>query len=497
MSLSLEFDGGAGTVTGSRLLVEDGESRILIDCGMFQGLKELRLRNWAPPSFSPKSIDAVVLTHAHLDHSGYLPRLAHLGFRGPIYCTPGTADLARIVLLDAAHIQEEDAERANRKQYSKHHPALPLFDHRAAEQAIAMLERVPFGAALQAGPGLNVRFHRSGHILGSAFVELNAESAGAQGHTIVFSGDLGRPHMPLHPDPEPLPECDTLVLEATYGARNHDRRPLIGQLAEAIRPTLARGGIVLVPAFAVARAQLVTWLLREAMDNNELPRVPLHIDSPMATEVTAVYGKYVGTPELDPGTTPAGAQSLFPRDVQLHTTVEESRALNALKGPRIIIASSGMLTGGRVLHHLERIAQGPENLILLAGYQAAGTRGRALADGAKTVRVHGHDVPVRCHFASIEGLSAHADADELVAWAGGGAGLPQNVFLVHGEEDGLTALQKRLRSARTTVHVPRLRQRFVLGESSGRWREDGAAEPAAGEPQTGSPRGPELGRRWR
>ncbi|MBI2767185.1 MAG: MBL fold metallo-hydrolase [Chloroflexi bacterium] len=491
MTLSLEFDGGAGTVTGSRFLLDNGTARVLVDCGMFQGLKELRLRNWAPPPFDPRSIDAVILTHAHLDHTGYLPRLARLGFHGPVYCTPGAADLTRIVLLDAAHLQEEDADRANRKQYSKHHPALPLFDHRDAERALKLLKPVEFGAPLAAAAGLEARFHRSGHILGSAFVELTAASSG---HRLVFSGDLGRAKMPLHPDPEPLPPCDTLVLEATYGNRTHDPRPLVHQLAHAIRPALERGGIVLIPAFAVARAQLVTWLLREAMDAHELPRVPIHVDSPMATEVTAVYGKYVGTPELDAETAPAGAHSLFPRDVHLHRTVEESKALNTLAGPRIIIAASGMLTGGRVLHHLERLGPEPANLLLLAGYQAAGTRGRALLAGSRYIRMHGHDIPVRCDFASIDGLSAHADADELVRWAAGSGGTPRNVFLVHGEDEGLSALAGRLRRPHTTVHVPRQRQRFILEEASGRWRE--ASGHAHAGPPRPSPRGPELGRRW-
>ena len=465
MSLRLGFHGGAGTVTGSRFLIEANGKRILIDCGLFQGLKELRLKNWAPPSFDPRSLDAVVLTHAHIDHSGYLPRLVRAGFEGPIYCTPATRDLARILLADAARLQEEDAEYANRKGYSKHHPALPLYTEEDAKTAVRQMSVVEHGTWFEPA-GQPMRFLNAGHILGSAFVEVPVEEAG---HTtrIVFSGDVGRYDAPLHPDPTPPPACDALVMESTYGDRLHGTTPLLEQICRPLCDAFERGGTVLIPAFAVARAQLITLLLRQYMDSGDLPTVPVHIDSPMAVDVTELYGRYLHSDELDANL--GDGSRLFPRKVTYHRTVAESKTLNDLKGPRIIISSSGMLTGGRVLHHLLRLLPEPKNLLVLVGYQAAGTRGRALQDGAKFIKMHGEQIPVRAQFVSLDVLSAHADRSELLRWLHSGPQLPGTVFLTHGESQSLSALASRVESEGMRAIVPALGQRFEHDGDSGPW----------------------------
>ncbi|MGE0687721.1 MAG: MBL fold metallo-hydrolase RNA specificity domain-containing protein [Dehalococcoidia bacterium] len=456
----MSFYGGAGTVTGSRFLLETERTKILIDCGLFQGLKELRLLNWQPAVFPAASLDAVVLTHAHIDHTGYLPRLVKEGFAGRIYCTRATAELLPILLRDAAHLQEEDAEYANRKGFSKHHPALPLYTEAEAEKALKHLKAVPLGEELTIGD-FTVRYHDAGHILGAAFVEVvcNAESPP---HRIVFSGDLGRRDDPLHPDPEHLPVCDTLVMESTYGDRIHPKTPLIEQIRGSFQETFSRRGIVLIPAFAVARAQMVLLLLARLMADGRLPRVPIHIDSPMAADVTSLYRRYAGTKRLD-----VDRSDLFPPNVSFHRTVEESQRLNNLIGPRIIISSSGMLTGGRVLHHLRRLLPKRENLILLVGYQAAGTRGRSLLMGAETVRMHGMDIPVRARIQHVDELSAHADAHGLLEWALSAQVPPGLVFLVHGEPEASAALSEQLQERGLRVEVPALNSSYEL--SDGKW----------------------------
>ncbi len=461
--MRLGFYGGAGTVTGSRFLIDNDNHRLLVDCGLFQGLKELRLLNWDPMPFDPRSVEAVVLTHAHIDHSGYLPRLVKSGFHGHIYCTPATRDLAEILLHDAAHLQEEDAEYANRKGYSKHHPAMPLFTVEDAEAALKRFRTHEDNVAFDAG-GTLVKLHGSGHILGAAFAEVRCPIDGAE-TTIVFSGDLGRYGAPLHSDPSPLPRCDTLLMESTYGDRHHSEEPLDEQLRKPFEKTLSQGGIVLIPAFAVARAQLLLMLLRQLMESGRLPTVPIHMDSPMAIDVTGVYQRYAGSLDLD-----ATRHDLFPKGVQYHRSVEESKELQTLRGPRIIVASSGMMTGGRVLHHLRKLLPDRKNLIVLSGYQAAGTRGRKLEEGAKFLRMHGQDIPVRAGFIKIEGLSAHADAEDLMRWLHSGPSLPHNVFVTHGEPDSLKALSQRVSAAGIRTLVPDLDDTFDLG-ADGAWHE--------------------------
>ena len=462
MTVTLSFHGGAGTVTGSRHLVDADGSRIQIDAGLFQGLKELRLLNWRKPPYEPSSVARLLLTHAHIDHSGALPRFVRDGYAGPILSTAGTRDLAAILLLDSAKIQEEDAEYANRKGFSKHRPALPLYTTEDAERALKQFVAVPYDEWQDLGSGARARFVNAGHILGSAFIELRVPD-GAGELALVFSGDVGRYDMPLHVDPLPPPACDALVVEATYGDRSHGEATLEEQIAEPFTRTLERGHVVLIPAFAVGRTQQLTLMLRELMNEGRLMEVPIHIDSPMAIDATRIYSRHLNEHNLDAEVLEDGRSRLFPRNVHLHRSVEESKRLNKMEGPRIIVASSGMLTGGRILHHLKRRLPEPGNLLVLAGYQPAGTRGRKLLEGAKSLRIHGRDVPVRCKFMSISGLSAHADREELLRWIGSAEAPPKRVFVVHGEPDAAEAFAASISAqlGRPT-EVPALDDRFTL-----------------------------------
>ena len=462
MNFKLSFEGAAGTVTGSRYLLSAGKQNLLVDAGMFQGLKELRLLNWRRPGFDPRSVGDIILTHAHLDHCGALPRLVREGFHGAIHCTPPTRDLAEIILLDSAKLQEEDAEYANRKGFSKHHPALPLYTTGDVRRTMRRFRTVDYHKPFDLGGGIDARLLDAGHILGAAFAQVRV-SIGGRDTTIVFSGDVGRYNVPLHNDPEPLPPCDALVIESTYGNRTHDPTPLIDEIRAPFRDTLARGGTILIPAFAVARVQLITLMLRQLMESGEIPEIPVHIDSPMAVQVTEVYRRSVGTKYLDASLTEAEWQRLFPKDVHFHSSVDESKQLNRMSGPRVIIAASGMLTGGRVLHHLERLGPGEKNLIVLAGFQAAGTRGRALVDGARTLRMHGADIPIRAEVISLLGLSAHADANELVRWVRSANAAQRALFIVHGEPDAAAALSQRFQSElHLRTFVPKLGEVFDL-----------------------------------
>jgi len=443
--LRITFLGAAGTVTGSKHLLDTADGRFLVDAGMFQGRKELRRLNWAPPVFDPRAIDAVVLTHTHIDHVGHLPRLVRFGLTAPVHCTRAARQLAALMLLDAAKIQEEDARYANRKGFSRHRPALPLYTSRDARRALRLLRDHPYRRLVALGPRGEVRamFHNAGHILGSAFVELRVRHRGRE-LRIVFSGDVGRFDVPLHVDPRPLPRCDVLVVESTYGDRRHSRRPLLDQVGPALRATLRRGGTVLIPAFAVGRSQQVTWILRRLMTRGAIPEVPIHIDSPMAVDATGIYSRFLNRANLDHDVYEDGRLRLFPRDVTLHRRVFESKRLNHLPGPRIIVSSSGMLTGGRVLHHLARLAPDPRNLILLVGYQAVGTRGRCLADGERTIKVHGRMVPVRARVLLVHGLSGHADRAELERWVASAPRPPRIAFVVHGEPAAAAAFARLL-----------------------------------------------------
>ena len=460
--LHLSFHGAAGTVTGSRHLLRADDTRVLVDAGLFQGLKELRELNWKPPSFEPAAIDHVLLTHTHIDHAGYLPRLVRDGYKGVVHCTPATQELAGLLLMDSARLQEEDAAYANKKGFSKHDPALPLYTSADAEAALARLRAVDYDAWLDLGPGVRARYRNAGHLLGSALIEVRAASAGRE-RTLVFSGDVGGYGMPLHPDPSPPPACDVLVIESTYGDRLHETTPLADQMRGPLQETFARGGVVVIPAFAVGRAQQVTLLLGDMMRSGALPVVPIDIDSPMAVDATRIYGRHLRDHNLDADLIEGGRSRICPENVRFHRTVEESKQLNDLSGPRVIISASGMLTGGRVLHHLCRLLPDDRTLVMLVGYQASGTRGRDLLEGAKSLRIHGRDVEVRARLLVLHGLSGHADADELIRWVRSGEGKPAAVFVTHGEPPAAAALAQRVEKeigART--FVPRLGAVFDL-----------------------------------
>jgi len=449
----IAFLGAAGTVTGSRYLVtsrggRNGDERALVDCGMYQGLKELRQRNWEPPPFDASDLPFVILTHAHIDHSGLLPRLVRQGFKGAIISTPATHELAKLLLMDAARLQEEDAAFLNRKRLTKHAPALPLFDAGDASMALERFTVRPYGEWTDLSDVMSFRFHNAGHLLGSAMVGMRVQENGGA-TTILFSGDLGRFEMPLNPDPDPPPAADCLVLESTYGDRAHRADSLYDQVVRVVKETMARRGVLVIPSFAVGRAQQIIYVLNVLMEKGRLPLLPIHLDSPMAVEATRIYARHPGEQE--------SRGELTARNLICHRTVEESKALNGFEGPGIIISSSGMLAGGRILHHLKRLLPDPRHTIALVGYQAAGTRGRAMQEGEKTIRIHGEDVPVRARVEDLCGFSGHADAGEMLRWLSLATRPPGTVFLTHGEPAAASALAERLRSERRlTVRIPRL-----------------------------------------
>jgi len=444
---TLSFLGATGTVTGSRFLLTTPHCRVLVDCGLYQGLKHLRERNWAAFPVDPGSIDAVVLTHAHLDHSGYLPALVRDGFHGRILATPQTAALAEIVMADSGHLQEEEARYANAKGYSKHHPAVPLYTEDDARRAAARLRPVEFGAPAEAGEDVTVTLRPAGHILGSSTATL--EIAGTVPQTVFSSGDVGRSNHPILQAPAPPPAADVLLVESTYGNRTHDSLTNGDQmLADVISRTAARGGTVVIPSFAVDRTEVILLALRRLVEEGRVPSLPVFADSPMALAVLAVYRQAIaaGDPEVRlRGVN--GKDPFDPGTLRELRTPEESRSLNNLDYPSIIISASGMATGGRVLHHLQRCLPDSRCAVVLPGFQAAGTRGRLLADGATAVKMLGHYVPVHAEVVVIDAFSAHADADELQAWLSHAPSAPDTAFVIHGEPDAATALAGRLRRA--------------------------------------------------
>ena len=452
---SIRFLGAAGTVTGSRHLIEHGGVRVLVDAGLFQGAKELRLRNRAPWPIPPSSLAAVVLTHAHVDHTGALPSLVRDGFQGRAYCTPATRDLAGLLLPDSGRLQEEEARYANRKGYSKHAPnAQPLYSEADALAALPRLSPVAYGEECTVAPGVAIRYRRAGHILGSAHVELVL--GGARPTRLLFSGDLGRYGAPILPDPEPAPGADYLVVESTYGGKRHPEASPAGALAAEVQRAHQTGGALVVPAFAIGRTQEILFTLREFERRGAIPALPVFVDSPMAIDATPIFLAH--REDLDAetlGMLAAGEEPLRPARVTFCRSVEQSKALNDVQGPCIILSASGMATGGRVLHHLARRLPDPRTTVLLVGFQAAGTRGATLAAGAPTVRIHGEDVPVRARVASIGGFSAHADEPELRRWLASFPAPPRRTFLVHGEPGALAAAQARMDELCWPAHVPR------------------------------------------
>lgn len=458
---SLTFLGAAQTVTGSKYLLEVADRRVLVDCGLFQGLKELRERNWQPLPVPASSIHAVVLTHAHIDHTGFLPRLCAEGFRGRVFCTPGTADLCKIVLPDAGRIEEEDAREANRHGYSKHKPALPLFTEADAFHAIARLQPVGFDRPVPATAGVTVRFVNSGHLLGSAFVVLTLEADGDR--ELVFSGDIGRYNRPVLPDPRPLDRADTLIVESTYGDRTHEPDPDGATLAKIVNDTIARGGKVVMPAFAIGRVEEVIYWLKRLEDEGRIPQVPVYLDSPMALEALKHYTERAS--ELDPDVRPAHGQvsAFVTRRFQTVEKGRDSFDLASSARPSIVISSSGMATGGRVLQHLKMALPDPRNTILFTGFQAEGTRGRRLVDGEREVKIHGEMVPVAAEIAQLHSMSAHADADELMRWLRGFTRPPKLTCVVHGEPRTAATFADRIRRELAwSVVVPEYRQAVEL-----------------------------------
>lgn len=440
----LTFCGAAQTVTGSKHFLTVPSGTVLVDCGLYQGVKSLRERNWEALPFSADRIDAVVITHAHVDHIGFLPRLVRGGYRGPIFATPPTCDLMKIMLPDSARLQEEEAKFANRKGFSKHAPALPLYTEEDAVETLALVRSAPFEEPFEVMKELSIRFLQSGHILGSALVEgVINEATGKT--TVLFSGDLGRAGTPMLEDPEIVSRADYLVLESTYGDRLHAVENRREALRQAIRKALGRGGALVIPAFAVERTQEILYILHLLRDAKDIPNVPIYIDSPMAVEVTKLFIKYQNTFDEDAmRIIRSGDDVLDVENLRFCSSVEESKAVNAMKGPMIVISASGMATGGRILHHLKHRLPDSRNTVLLVGYQAVSTRGRLLQEGAKSVRIHGEDVPVRAEIQSIDGFSSHADYREILSWLGHFEAPPKSVFLVHGETPAQEALKTRI-----------------------------------------------------
>jgi metallo-beta-lactamase family protein len=451
--VDLGFFGATGTVTGSKYLLRTGKASVLVDCGLFQGLKALRLRNWAPPPVKPKDVDAIVLTHAHLDHSGYLPRFVREGFRGPVHSSPATRDLCAILLPDSGHLQEEEARYANKRGFSKHKPALPLYTEDDARETLKRFLSLPFGKEMAVADGLRVLLRPAGHILGASIAVFHAG-----GTRIVFSGDLGRMRDPVMHPPSRIEEADYLVVESTYGNRRHadidPEEELRGHLVRA----LARNGVVVMPAFAVGRAQALLYLISRLKARRAIPDVPVYLNSPMAIDATRLYHEYMAEHRLSDEECEA-AHSV----AQMVNTADDSRALNARRGPMIIVSASGMATGGRVLHHLKAFAPDARNMIVLPGFQAAGTRGAALASGASEIKIHGDYVPVRADVVRMDSLSAHADYTEILEWLRGFKRPPKRTFVTHGEPAAADELRRRIEETLAwQVNVPEYGQAVVL-----------------------------------
>jgi metallo-beta-lactamase family protein len=452
--MDLQFLGATGTVTGSRYLLRAGASTVLVDCGLFQGYKELRLRNWTPLPVRPDSIHALILTHAHLDHSGYVPLLARQGFRGKVFCTSATLDLCRILLPDSGHLLEEEADYLNRHRLGKHAPALPLYTRDDAMRCLRLFKPVDFGASWQPAPGLNARLSPSGHMPGSSFVHIDDGK-----RAVLFSGDIGRPQDLVLKPPAHMDGADYLVVESTYGDRLHEGGDVMRQLADVINRTAARSGVVVIPAFAVGRAQTLMYCIHLLKEKRAIQDLPVYLNSPMAASATEVFHRHLSELRLAPAECEAMARS-----VQVVETPEESQRLNARRGPMVIIAASGMATGGRVVHHLKAFAPHPRNTILFAGFQAGGTRGATIAGGAPAVRIHGEDVPVRAEVAKLDTLSAHADAAEITDWLRGFSAAPRQTFITHGEPAAADAMRLRIeRELHWSCQVPYYMESVPLG----------------------------------
>ena len=432
--MKLTFLGATGTVTGSKYLLEVAGKRILIDCGLFQGLKQLRLKNWTKLPIDPASVDAVVLTHAHIDHTGYLPLFVRNGFVGKVYCSYGTRDLCEILLPDSAHLQEEEARFANKYGFSKHSPALPLYTKDDAVKALDLLTPIDFEKDINLGDGVVMRMSPNGHILGSAFVRIHDTKT-----SILFSGDIGRPNDVLMKPPTQIRQSDYLVMESTYGDRVHDKTDPKIKLAAAINRTISRGGKVIIPVFAVGRAQELLYYIHLLKTKGSIPDVPVYLNSPMAVDATEIFNRHTGEHRLSS----SECEAMF-HTAHMVNTVEQSKALNENRHPMIILAASGMATGGRVVHHLKAFAPNPNNTILFAGFQAAGTRGAAMLNGVDSIKIHGEYIPVNAEVALISNLSAHGDYLEILDWLRGFESAPKRVFITHGEPIAADAMRHHI-----------------------------------------------------
>ncbi len=458
---SLTFLGAAGTVTGSKHLLDLGDHRVLIDCGLFQGLKELRLRNWAALPVDASTIDAVVLTHAHLDHCGYLPRLVAQGFKGRIFCTPGTRELCTLVLPDSAHLQEEDARRANRRGYTKHSPALPLYTSLDAARTLTRLQPVGYDRPVPVAPDVEVEFINAGHLLGSAYARLRVGP-----RTILFGGDLGRYGRPVLPDPQPVAAADVLLVESTYGDRVHPPDDDGAALAAIVNDTVKRGGKVIVPSFAIGRTEEVIYWIKRLEEQKRIPVLPVYVDSPMAAGALQFYAERMN--ELDPDLNHGNVgqrqvSAFYTSRMRIVETVEQSKAVMQSLEPAIVIAASGMATGGRVLHHLAAGLPDPRNTVMFVGFQAAGTRGRLLCDGAKQIKLLGQIVAVAARIERVDSMSAHADANEILRWLKNFTQPPQTTYIVHGEPVAADALAKRIQTElKWSTHVAKHFERVDL-----------------------------------
>ncbi len=461
---TLTFLGATGTVTGSKYLLEAGGERLMVDCGLFQGDKELRLRNWNPLPVPPASIQWIVLTHAHLDHIGYIPRLVKDGFHGQILASSATVDLAKIVLPDSGHLQEEDADFANKKGFSKHAPALPLYNYEEAVKSLEHIHAVYAVEPVEISPHFTIRGFFAGHILGARMIEVTVRENGTS-KKLLFSGDLGRFPQMVIPEPA-VPEdgFDYMLLESTYGDRLHPKEDIGARLTSIVEDTARRGGTLVIPSFAVGRTQELLFLFRELIEDKKMHSLPIHLDSPMAIDVTHLYDKHREDHSLElDALEEQGIKPFSPPNLHFDRTIEASKQLNDAHYPTIIISASGMATGGRVVHHLERCLPDHRNTILFVGFQAAGTRGQAIQSGAQAVKMYGHEVHVRARIETIENLSAHADYGEILAWLGRFAKTPGKTLLVHGEPKASEALRQRIaQQLHWDVSVPTYLQQVKL-----------------------------------
>lgn len=451
--MTLTFLGAARTVTGSKHLLDTGSARVLVDCGLFQGLKSIRERNWEPFAVPPASIDVAVLTHAHLDHCGHFPRLVAQGFKGRIFCTGGTMQLAKIVMADAGRLQEEDAERANRKGYTKHKPALALFTEADAARAALQLQPIGYNRPMPIAPGVELEFINAGHLLGSAYARITIAETGK---TILFGGDLGRYSRPVLPDPSQPPDADVVLLESTYGDRVHEPDDEGKHLERVVNETVARKGKIVIPAFALGRVEELLYWVRHLEEKKAIPELPVYVDSPMAAEALVEYRDRMH--ELD-----EGLRNFLTARLRVVASIAESRQVQEDPRPSIVISSSGMATGGRVLHHLKRVLPDPRNTVLFAGYQGVGTRGRLLKDGAQTTRIHGEEVVVKARIEALESLSSHADSNEILRWCKSFKKAPATLCLVHGEPNPMDTLKARIESElKWNVKTPAHREKLDL-----------------------------------